>query len=169
MAITFKGMPLTLAGTLPRGGEQAPDFRVLDPALSPVSLASFTGKLLVLLSVPSLDTPVCDREARSFNARLAEMGADVVMALVSMDLPFAQTRWYGTSGANQIRLLSDHRDAAFGNAYGVLIQEWRLLARAVFVVDRESIVRYVELVPELTLEPDYAAVVATVLRLRSGN
>jgi thiol peroxidase len=166
MGVTFKGTPLTITGVLPQVGAAAPDFHVLDTALAPVSLATFAGQTLVLLSVPSLDTPVCDVEARNFNSRMSTMGPDVVLALVSMDLPFAQVRWCGTAGANRIRLLSDHREAGFGSAYGVLIREWRLLARAVFVVDHGGMMRYVELVPEITQEPRYTTVLDTVARLR---
>ncbi len=156
-AITFQGNPLTLLGSAVKVGDKAPDFHVLDNGLSPVSLASYLGKVIIISSVPSLDTPVCDLETRRFNDEAAKLGKDVVVLTVSMDLPFAQSRWCGAAGVSNVITLSDHKDASFGQAYGVLIKELRLLARAVFVVDRTGSIRYVELVKEITHEPDYDA------------
>jgi thiol peroxidase len=163
--VTFKGNPLTLEGTLPEVGQPAPAFTVLDTALSPVTLAAFRGKRTVLLSVPSLDTPVCDTEARRFNQAAGALGADVRVALVSMDLPFAQLRWCGAAGVQAVKTYSDHREASFGRAYGVLIREWRLLARAVFVLDAAGVLRYRDLVPEIAQEPNYEAALAAVAKL----
>lgn len=163
--VTFKGNPLTLEGNLPALDAPAPGFSVLDPALTPVGLDAFRGKVTVLLSVPSLDTPVCDVEARRFNESARQLGPDVRLAVVSMDLPFAQARWCGAAGVKQVQTYSDHRDASFGRQYGVLIREWRLLARAVFVLDRAGVLRYRELVPEIAQEPDYAAALAAVASL----
>jgi thiol peroxidase len=112
-----------------------------------------------------LDTEVCSIETRRFNQEAAGLGGDVVIVTVSMDLPFAQKRWCGAAGVDRVVTLSDHRDASFGMAYGVLIKEVRLLARAVFVVDRAGVVRYVQLVPELGREPDYEAALAAVRAL----
>ena len=154
--ITMKGNPLTLVGNELKVGEPAPDFDALDNDLSPVRLSSFRGKVLVISSVPSLDTPVCDQETKRFDEEAGNLGsADVQILTISMDLPFAQKRWHGATGVDQVITLSDHRDAAFGKAYGVLIKELRLLARAVFVVDREGIIRHIQLVKEVTEEPDY--------------
>ncbi|NTV42887.1 MAG: thiol peroxidase [Syntrophobacteraceae bacterium] len=161
-AITFQGNPLTLVGNEVKAGQKAPDFEVLDNGLSPVKLSSFAGKVVVISSVPSLDTPVCDLETRRFNDEAGQLGGDVVILTVSMDLPFAQKRWCGAAGVTHVKTMSDHRDAAFGMAYGVLIKELRLLARAVFVVDKAGTLRYVELVKELTHEPDYDAALKAV-------
>ena len=161
-AVTMKGNPLTLIGSEVSVGDKAPDFTAVDTDLKPVSLSSFRGKTVVIASVPSLDTPVCDLETRRFNQEAAGLGKDVQILTLSMDLPFAQKRWCGAAGITALKTLSDHRDAAFGNAYGVLIKELRLLARAVFVVDRQGVIRYIQVVKELATEPDYAAVLDAV-------
>ncbi len=163
--ITFMGNPLTLVGNRPAVGDQAPDFTVLDNDLSPVAFSSFRGRVCILAAVPSLDTPVCDMETRRFNDEAAKLGEDVRILTISMDLPFAQKRWCGAAGVDRVQTLSDHRDAQFGAAYGTLIKELRLLARAVFVIDREGVVRYVQLVEEVTHEPDYEAVLKAVANL----
>lgn len=163
--VTVNGNQVTLLGSLPKIGERAPDFLLIGNDLQPVSSEQFKGKVLVLLSVPSLDTPVCDIETRRFNQAAANLGEDVVILVVSMDLPFAQKRWCGAAGVNRVITASDHRDGSFGLAYGVLIKELRLLARAVFVVDREGVVRYIQLVKEVGKEPDYAAVLEAVKKL----
>ena len=164
-AVTFKGGPLTLVGDEPAVGERAPDFSALAGDLSEVALSSLRGKVCVVVTVPSLDTPVCDIEARRFNEAAGRLGEDVVVLVVSMDLPFAQARWCGAAGAADVRALSDHRDAAAGLALGVLIKELRLLARAVFVVDRAGGLSYMQIVPEVTDEPDYDAALAAVRAL----
>jgi len=165
--ITIHGNPLTLVGREVKVGDKAPDFELLDNDLKPVRRSAFDGKVAVLVTVPSLDTPVCDIETRKFNETAAGLGDDVVVLTVSMDLPFAQKRWCGAAGVKNVQTLSDHREAAFGTAYGVLIKELRLLARAIFVVDRKGIVRYVQLVGEVTHEPNYDAVLAAVEKLTS--
>jgi len=163
--ITMRGNPLTLVGKEPKVGDQAHDFRVLDNNLSPVQLSSYRGKICIISSVPSLDTPVCDMETRRFNDEAGKLGSDVVILTISMDLPFAQKRWCGAAGVDKVITLSDHLDASFGEAFGVLIKELRLLARAVFVVDREGIVQYIQLVKEVADEPDYDAVLDAVKKL----
>ncbi len=160
--ITMKGQPLTLLGKGLEVGEPAPDFEALANDLSPVKLSSLQGKVCIISSVPSLDTSVCDTMTRRFNEEAGSLGGDVFVLTISMDLPFAQSRWCGAAGVKNVQTLSDHRDASFGNAFGVLIKELRLLARAVFVVDKEGIVRYVQIVNELTNEPDYEAVLQAV-------
>ena len=160
--ITMKGQPLTLQGKGLEVGEPAPDFEALTNDLSPIKLSSFRGRICIISSVPSLDTSVCDTMTRRFNEEAGSLGGDVVVLTISMDLPFAQGRWCGAAGVKNVQTLSDHRDASFGNAFGVLIKELRLLARAVFVVDKEGIVRYVQIVNELTNEPDYEAVLNIV-------
>jgi len=153
--VTFKGGPLTLLGPALRVGERAPDFTALGTDMQPVALSAFRGKKVLISSVPSLDTPVCDLQTRRFNAEAEKLGPDVPILTISMDLPFAQARWCGAAGVKNVRTLSDHRDASFGNAFGLLIKELRLLARAVLILDREGIVRYVQLVKEVGQEPDY--------------
>lgn len=163
--ITIHGSPLTLVGSGLKVGDPAPDFELLDNDLSPVRLSSFRSKVLIISSVPSLDTPVCDMETRRFNEEAGKLGEDVRILTVSMDLPFAQKRWCGSAGVDRVITLSDHRQASFGTAYGVLIKELRLLARAVFVLDREGIIRYIHIVKEITDEPDYNAVLEAVHKL----
>jgi thiol peroxidase len=156
-AITVKGDPLTLLGEQVKVGDPAPDCEVLDNDLSPVRLSSLRSKVCVICSVPSLDTPVCDTETRKFNEQAGQLGDGAVVLTISMDLPFAQKRWCGAAGIENVQTLSDHRDGEFGAAYGVLIKELRLLARAVFVVDKAGTIRYIQLVDGLTEEPDYDA------------
>jgi len=160
--VTFQGNPLTLVGATPKVGDTAPAFEVLTNDLSPAKLSDFQGKTCVICSVPSLDTPVCDTEIRTFNKRATSLGDDVVVLAISMDLPFAQQRWCGAAGVENVQTLSDHRDAQFGKAYGVLIRELRLLARAVFVVDKKGVIRYIQVVDEITNEPDYDAALQAV-------
>jgi len=160
--ITMKGNPLTLLGKELKVGDVAPDFEILDNDLSPVKFSSFRGKTCVISSVPSLDTPVCDMETRRFNEEAGKLGEDVQILTISMDLPFAQKRWCGASGVDKVITLSDHRDASFGADYGVLIKELRLLARVVFVIDREGVIRYIQIVKEQTEEPDYDAVLEAI-------
>ncbi len=163
--VTFQGNPLTLLGEGVEVGRPAPDFVALDTNLAPVSLSSMGGKIRVLCSVPSLDTPVCDMETRRFNQEASSLGPDVEIVALSMDLPFAQRRWCASAGVDRVRTLSDHRDASFGISYGALIKELRLLTRAVFVVDRKGVLRYVQWVKEITQEPDYDKVLEAVKAL----
>ncbi len=163
--ITMKGNPLTLLGKELRVGDPGPDFEVLDNDLTPVRLSSFKGQVCVVSAVPSLDTPVCDMETRRFNEEAGNLGSDVRILTISMDLPFAQKRWCGAAGVDKVVTLSDHRDASFGTTYGVLIKELRLLGRAVFVLDREGTIRYIQIVKEVTDEPDYDAVLKAVNEL----
>jgi thioredoxin-dependent peroxiredoxin len=157
-ATTMKGDPLTLVGPELKAGETAPEFTVLANDMSEVSLSSFKGKVCIISVVPSLDTPVCDVQTRRFNQEASELGDDVAILTISTDLPFAQARWCGAAGVDKVQTLSDHRDVSFGNAYGVLIKELRLLARCIFVVGKDVKISYVQLVKELTNEPDYEAV-----------
>jgi len=154
--VTMKGNPLTLSGNPVKVGEPAPDFEVVANDLSEVKLSSFLGKTCLISSVPSLDTSVCDTQTRKFNEQAKTFGDNVEILTISMDLPFAQARWCGAAGIENVQTLSDYRKAEFGSAFGILIQELRLLARAVFIVDSEGIIRYIQIVDELTNEPDYA-------------
>jgi thiol peroxidase len=155
--VKFKGAPLTLIGSLPSVGQKTPDFEAIANDLSPFKLSELKGKVLVICSVPSLDTSVCDTEVRKFNERATSLGDDVAVLAISMDLPFAQKRWCGAAGVENVQTLSDHKQGSFGSSYGVLIKELRLLARAVFVVDKMGVIRYIQVVDELTKEPDYEA------------
>ena len=161
----MKGNPITLVGADPKVGDKAPDFAAIDNDLAPVGLDSFRGKVCIISAVPSLDTPVCDMETRRFNDEASRLGDDVVILTISMDLPFAQKRWCGAAGVDRVQTLSDHRDASFGMAYGVLIKELRLLARAVFVVDQQGVIRHIELVKEIVDEPNYESILAAVAEL----
>jgi thiol peroxidase len=163
--ITIKGNPLTLVGNETKVGDKAPDFTVLDNDLEPVDLSTYAGKVKVISVVPSLDTPVCDAQTRRFNVEAGNLGDDVVILTISMDLPFAQKRWCGAAGVDKVHTLSDHRAASFGEAYGMLIMELRLLARGIFVVDRNDVVQYTQLVKEVTDEPDYAAVLDAIKKI----
>jgi thiol peroxidase len=163
--ITMKGNPLTLLGQEVQVGRPAPDFEVVANDLSPFKFSSLKGKVAIISSVPSLDTPTCNIETRWFNEEAANLGPDVAILTISMDLPFAQARWCGAAGVDRVKTFSDHRDAAFGLAYGVLIKDLRLLARAVFVVDKGGVVRYVQLVKELANEPNYDEVLQAVGKL----
>ena len=163
--ITMGGNPVTLTGTEIKVGDSAPDVEVLGNDLGPVKLSSYKGKVCVVSVVPSLDTPVCDIQTRRFNEAAGNLGENVAMLTISMDLPFAQARWCGAAGVDKVVTLSDHRDAAFGEAYGLLIKELRLLARAIFVVDPGGTVRYFQLVKEIGEEPNYDDALEAVKKL----
>jgi thiol peroxidase len=158
--VAMRGNPVTLVGSPVQVGDKAPDFVVIGNDLRPVSLSDYRGKVCVISSVPSLDTPVCEASTRRFNQEAAGLGHDIAVLTVSMDLPFAQKRWCAANGIKEVETLSDHREASFGSAYGLLIKEFRLLARAVLVVDREGIIRYEQIVEEIADEPDYEAALA---------
>lgn len=163
--VTFQGNPLTLVGNDVQVGQPAPDALLIANDLSDFALSSLKGKKVVITSVPSLDTSVCDLQTKRFNKEATDLGEDVVVVAVSMDLPFAQSRWCGATDSDRVETLSDHRSAAFGEAYGVLIHELRLLSRAIFVVDADGILRYKQLVSEITNEPDYNEVLEAVKKL----
>lgn len=163
--VTLKGNPFTLLGPELKVGELAPDFVVTANDLSPAKLSDFKGKVCVISSVPSLDTPVCDTSTRRFNQEATGLGSDVVILTVSMDLPFAQARWCGAAGVKNVQTLSDYKDAAFGLNYGLLIKELRLLARAVIVIDKEGKIQYTGLVKEIAEEPDYDAILSVIRKL----
>lgn len=156
-AITLKGNPMTLLGEALKVGDKAPAFSLKANDMSDKTLADYTGKVKVIATVPSLDTPVCDTEVRRFNTDAAGLGGNVVILTVSVDLPMAQKRWCGAAGIDAVECLSDFKDHRFGVDYGVRIKEIGLLARQVMVVDKDDTVRYVQLVPEVAEEPDYNA------------
>lgn len=161
--VTLHGNPLKLSGHEVKPGQAAPDFLAVKGDLTEYRFSAECGKKVTIISaVPSLDTPVCDVETRRFNQEAVALGNDVQVVTVSMDLPFAQVRWCGAAGVDRVAVVSDHRRASFGAAYGVLIENLRLLARAVFVVDRQGIVRLAQIAPEIAREPDYATVLEAV-------
>lgn len=163
--VTFKGNPATLLGPDIKVGDPAPDFRVVDNSLQTVTLASNLGKVQLITVVPSLDTPVCDTMTRKFNVKAAQLPESVVVLTVSVDLPFAQKRWCGNAGIDKIRTVSDYQERSFGLNYGLLLKELKLLARAVFIIDKSGKVAYREIVKEVTAEPDYEAALAAAMKI----
>jgi thioredoxin-dependent peroxiredoxin len=163
--ITFQGSPLTLLGPALKPGDKAPAFRLLDGEMKPFGLQDLFGKIKLISVTPSLDTPVCDLQLRRFNTEAAGLSGDLMVLNVSMDLPFAIARFCTSAGIDRAKALSDYRDAAFGLAYGVLIKELRLLARAIFVLDRTDVVRYIEIVSEISDHPDYEKAVAAAKQI----
>ncbi|AER67232.1 thiol peroxidase (atypical 2-Cys peroxiredoxin) [Thermovirga lienii DSM 17291] len=153
--ITMKGNPLTLVGNELKEGDKAPDFVVLNENMETRTLDSYKGKYKVISVTPSLDTPVCDLQLQWFNEDASSEPDDVVVLNISMDLPFAIKRFCAAKGIKNVEVLSDHREASFGQNWGVLIKELRLLARSIFIVDKNDVVRYVQIVKEQTNEPDY--------------
>ncbi len=162
---TFKNNPITLIGPEMTVGSKAPDFQVLAQDLSTVSLSNSQGKIRLISVMPSLDTGVCDAQTRRFNEEAAKLPGNIEILAISMDLPFAQKRWCAAAGVDKIKVLSDHRSASFGKAYGVLIKELRLLNRSIFIIDASGIVRYAEYVKENTTHPNYDAALAFLRQL----
>ena len=159
--VTFAGGPLTLLGNEIKVGDVAPDFNAVGAGLAPVKLSDFAGKVVIIAAYPSIDTSVCAAQNRRFNAEVNNLN-DVVVLSVSCDLPFAQSRFCAAEGLENIKTISDHKDLEFGEKYGFVIKELRLLARGTVVIDKTGIVKYVEYVPEVTNEPDYEAALAVV-------
>ncbi len=160
--VTFKGNPVTLLGPALQAGDAAPAFKTIDQGLAEVTLKNSAGKVRLISVVPSLDTGICDQQTKRFNEEAAKLPDKVAVLTVSVDLPFAQKRYCGAGNITKIQTLSDHRDTAFGLAYGVLIKELRLLARSIFVVGADDKVKYVEIVKEITTHPDYEKALAAV-------
>lgn len=163
--ITFKGNPMTLLGPELKVGAAAPEFKVVDNGLQPVTLADSQGKVRLITVVPSLDTPVCDTMTRKFNEETSKLPENVVVYTISLDLPFAQKRWCGNAGIEKVKTLSDYQERSFGLNYGLLIDELKLLARAVLVIDQKGTIAYQEIVKEVTAEPDYTAALAAARAL----
>lgn len=162
---TLKGNPLTLIGNEVKVGQQAPDFTVNKDLVTEVSLKDYAGKVKLISVVPSLDTGVCDAQTRRFNEEAAKLGDNVVILTISVDLPFAQSRWCGAAGIDKVVTLSDYKNVSFGEAYGVLIKEFRLLMRSIFVLDANDTVQYVEYLSEMTEHPNYEAAIEAVKKL----
>jgi thiol peroxidase len=160
-ATTLKGNPLTLIGPELKAGDNAPDFNLVDKGLKPVTLKDTGNHVRIFSVVPSLDTPVCDAQTKKFNEAAAGL-PDVDIFTVSMDLPFAQSRWCGAFGVDRVKMLSDHREGSFGANYGTLIKELRIESRAIFVVDQHNRVRHAEYVKEVADFPNYEAALAAV-------
>jgi thiol peroxidase len=158
-ATTLKGNPLTLIGPELKAGDDAPDFNLVDKGLKPVTLQDTGNHVRIFSVVPSLDTPVCDAQTKKFNEAAAQL-PDVDIFTVSMDLPFAQSRWCGAFGVDRVKMLSDHRDGSFGSHYGTLIKELRIESRAIFVVDQKNRIRHAEYVKEVADYPNYEAALA---------
>jgi thiol peroxidase len=160
--ITMKGNPLKVEGRCIEEGAQAPAFKLTASDMSDVTNSSYAGKVLVLVSIPSIDTPVCAIETKKFNQEGAGLSQDVVIASVSRDLPFALKRWCAAEGVERVVPLSDHKYRTFGKEYGVELPDLGILARALFVVDRSGKVVHVEYVTEVAEEPDYAAAISAI-------
>jgi thiol peroxidase len=167
--VTMKGEPLTLLGPELQAGDPAPDFQAVDVNWNPVKLRDFRGKVVLISAVPSVDTGVCSMQTKRFNEESARLPEDVVVLTISHDLPFALGRFCGAEGVEDIPVLSDHVGGEFGRAYGVLIKEMRLLARSIFVVDKAGRIAYVQIVPELTDHPDYAAALDAAREAAEGE
>jgi thiol peroxidase len=153
----MRGNPMTLVGPELKAGQKAPAFTAVGKGLAPVTLDQFKGKVKIIAAIPSIDTPVCDAETRRFNEEASKLPGDVQILTISMDLPFAQARWCGAAGVDKVTTISDWRAAEFGQKYGALIKELHLLARAVFVLDKNDNVVYAEYVKEVANQPNFEA------------
>jgi thioredoxin-dependent peroxiredoxin len=166
-ATTLRGNPLTVLGPELKAGEKAPEFQAVDDSLKPVTLES-TGKSVRIFSVvPSLDTPVCDAQTKRFNDEAGKL-PNVSIYTFSMDLPFAQKRWCGAFGVDHVKMVSDHRSGSFGEHYGTLIKDLRIMSRAIFVVDQSNTLRHVEYVKEVADHPNYDAALGVAKTLAGG-
>jgi thiol peroxidase len=164
--MTFKGRPMSLYGPELKVGDKAPDFEVVNKTLEKVTLANTGNTVRIFSVVPSIDTRVCDMQTKRFNEEAAKL-PNAKIYTISMDLPFAQDRWCTTFCVDNLVMLSDHKDASFGNAYGTLIKDWRIESRAIFVVDKDNVIRHVEYVKEMSEHPDYEAALRVARQLAS--
>lgn len=158
----FKGSPLTLTGKEIKVGEKLPTFKLTGVDMNDITTETFAGKTLVIVTIPSLDTPVCSIETKRFDEETAKLSSDVSILVVSRDLPFAQKRWCGAEGVENLTTASDYKYRTFAESLGVLIQDWQILSRAVFVVGKDGIVKHAQYVPEISEEPDYDAVLKAI-------
>lgn len=165
--VTVKGNAVTLLGDKAEAGRKARDFKALNTNMEETGLSNFKNKIKLIASVPSLDTSVCDLEIKRFNDEASKLSNDLVIIFISMDLPFAQKRFCQANEIKIVKTLSDHRDADFGQKFGVLIKELRLLARAIFILDKDDVVKYAQIVPELSSQPDYEAALAELKKVVS--
>ena len=166
-ATTLRGNPLTVLGPELKPGEKAPDFKAVDDSLKAVDLAGTGSGVRIFSVVPSLDTPVCDAQTKRFNEEAGKL-PDVKIYTFSMDLPFAQKRWCGAFGVDHVKMVSDHRDGSFGQAYGTLIKDLRIMSRAIFVIDKSNVIRYVQYVKEVGDHPDYEAALSAARTAAGG-
>lgn len=155
-ATTLNGNPLTLLGPELKPGDKAPEFDAIDNKLQKIDLAGTGSGVRIFSVIPSLDTPVCDAQTKRFNEEAAKL-PNVGIYTISMDLPFAQTRWCGAYGVDKVKMLSDHRTGSFGEHYGTMIKDLRIESRAIFVVDAQNSLKHVEYVKEVGDHPDYDA------------
>ncbi|RPH34342.1 MAG: thiol peroxidase [Bacteroidales bacterium] len=153
--VLFGGNPVALSGNSVKVGDKAPEFTAIDNGLKPVKLSDFKGKVKLISIFPSIDTSICSIQNHKFNSESGTYGDKVAFLAISIDLPFALKRFCGAEGINNLTTLSDHRDADFGSKYGFLIKDLRLLARGVVVIDKDDVIRYVEVVPNVGHEPNY--------------
>ena len=156
-----------MLGPALKPGDKAPDFKAVDDSLKDVSLAGTGGGVRIFSVVPSLDTPVCDAQTKRFNEEAGKL-PDVKIYTISMDLPFAQKRWCGAFGVDHVKMVSDHRDGSFGQAYGTLIKDLRIMSRAIFVVDKNNVIRHAEYVKEVADHPDYEAALSAARTAANG-
>jgi thioredoxin-dependent peroxiredoxin len=166
-ATTLRGNPLTVLGPALKPGEKAPDFKAVDDSLKDVNLAGTGDGIRIFSVVPSLDTPVCDAQTKRFNEEAGKL-PNVTMYSISMDLPFAQKRWCGAYGVDHVKMVSDHRDGSFGQAYGTLIKDLRIMSRAIFVIDKNNVIRHVEYVKEVADHHNYEAALSADRAAASG-
>ncbi|MCS7184981.1 MAG: thiol peroxidase [bacterium] len=156
--VKFKGNLVSLAGRMPKVGEYAPGFICVGEGLKEISINDFKDKIKIISSVPSLDTPVCSNETKKIDELMSKFSNEYAFITVSLDLPFAQKRWCGANEVKNVITLSDYKYKSFGFNYGVYVNELGLLARCVFIVDKSNVIRYIQLVEEITNEPDYNAI-----------
>lgn len=164
-ATTLHGTPMTLLGPELKAGDKAPDFEASDPGMQPVTLQKTGNGVRIFSVIPSLDTPVCDAQTKRFNDEAGTI-PNVSIYTISMDLPFAQKRWCGAFGVDHIKMLSDHKSGSFGQNYGTLIKDLRIESRAIFVVDKDDVIRHAEYVKEVGDHPDYDAALAKAKELK---
>lgn len=166
-AVTFKGQPMTLVGPELKPGDKAPDFTVIDQSLQPVSLKDYAGKVVLLSVVPALETSICSAQTKRFNDEASELPEDVAVITISMDMPSTQASFCSAENIDRVRVLSDHQDGSFAQAYGTFVKELRLASRAIFIIDHDGIIRYVEYLPEIATHPNYDAALQAVKALSS--
>src|ERR1700681_4797568 len=166
-ATTLKGNPMTVVGPELKVGDKAPDFEAVDNGLKTVTLGTTGNGVRIFSVIPSLDTPVCDAQTKRFEEETGKL-PNVKIYSISMDLPFAQKRWCGAYGVDNVKMVSDHRDGSFGQAYGTLIKDLRIMSRAIFVIDKNNVIRHVEYVKEVADHPDYEAALSAARTAASG-
>ena len=159
---------MTVVGPELKAGDKAPDFQAVDDSLKPVDLAATGHDVRIFSVIPSLDTPVCDMQTKRFNDEAGKL-PDLRIYTVSMDLPFAQKRWCGAFGVDRVKMISDHKSGSFGERYGTLIKDLRIMSRAIFVVDQNNTIRHVEYVKEVGDHPNYETALEVAKQLSAGK